>query len=219
MLPCLRRFRCTQARAEAQPARSEVGIVTTTTLPAISSPTSEDQLTLLPPRLSLTPAGTTPTPLDGAWWPHSRDLTAELPALIAVLDPLWGRIMRLAVNSTNWPVLPRKIPVSGHVVKVGWFSAELDPHSILLRSYGADRWDLLVIPPRTAPETAAWLMAAAVDPARVQTASRMMREAADRRRRTEGDTAQQAIWDSEGGRTAPPRTARTPVPLWAVEQG
>ncbi|MHA4814476.1 DUF5994 family protein [Streptomyces aculeolatus] len=190
--------------------------MTTTLFP--SAP--EDQLAPLPPRLSLTPAGTVRTPLDGAWWPRSRDLTSELPALIAVLDPLWGRIIRLAVNSAHWPVLPRKIPVGGHVVKVGWFTAQLDPHSLLLRSYGADRWDLLVIPPQTAPETAAWLMATAVDPARVQTASRLMQEAAHRRQSTEGVAAQQAVWDSEGGRTAPPRTAHTPVPLWAsAKQG
>jgi len=186
--------------------------MTTTTL---SPPTDEGRHTRLPPRLSLTPAGTTPTPLDGAWWPRSRDLAAELPALTAVLDPMWGRITRLAVNSTYWPVTPRKIPVSGHVVKVGWFTAELDPHSLLLRSYGAGRWDLLVIPPRTPPETAAWLMATALDPARVQTASRMMQEAADRRQSSEGDADRQAIWDSEGGRTGPLRTAQTPVPLWA----
>jgi hypothetical protein len=186
--------------------------MTTTTL---SPPTTEDRLIPPPPRLSLTPAGTVPTPLDGAWWPRSRDLTAELPALVAVLDRRWGRIVRLAVNSTYWPVTPRKIPVSGHVVKVGWFTTELDPHSLLLRSYGAGRWDLLVIPPQTAPETAAWLMATAVDPARVHTASRLMREAADRRQSTEADTAQQAVWDSEGGRTAPPRTAPTPVQLSA----
>ncbi|WP_407563951.1 DUF5994 family protein [Streptomyces sp. 184] len=181
------------------------------TATALPPPTTEDRLTPVPPRLALT-AGTAPAALDGAWWPRSRDLTAELPALIAVLDPLWGRIIRLAVNSTHWPKTPRRIPVAGHVVEVGWFSAELDPHSLLLRSYGAGRWDLLVIPPETAPEAAAWLTAAAVDPARVRTASRMMREAGHRRHSTEGDTAQQAIWDSEGGRTVLPRTASPPVP-------
>lgn len=178
--------------------------MTATTLPP---PTTEAGLTPLPPRLSLTPTGTTPTALDGAWWPRSRDLTAELPALIAVLDPLWGRVIRLAVNSTHWQVMPRKIPVGGHVVKVGWFTAELDPHSLLLRSYGGARRDLLVIPPQTAPETAAWLMAAVVDPARVQTASRLMQEAEHRRHASEGDQTQEAIWDSEGGRTASPRVA------------
>ncbi|HSX96150.1 MAG TPA: DUF5994 family protein, partial [Streptomyces sp.] len=66
--------------------------------------------------------------LDGAWWPRSRDLLVELPALTHVLDPLWARITRIAVNPTHWPVVPRRVPVDGHVVKVGWFTADIDPH-------------------------------------------------------------------------------------------
>ncbi|MFB7745776.1 DUF5994 family protein [Streptomyces sp. NPDC056132] len=103
--------------------------------------------------------------LDGAWWPYSRDLAAELPALIAVLDPLWGRVTRIAVNPRYWPVVPRKVPVHGHVVKVGWFKAEQDPHKLLLLSNAPGRWDLLVIPPGTPADSAARLMAAASDPA------------------------------------------------------
>nr|AGZ94552.1 hypothetical protein [Streptomyces sp. WM6378] len=116
-------------------------------------------------RLALKPAGASRGLLDGAWWPRSRHLLRELPALIDVLDPLWGRITRIAVNPEHWPVVPRKIPVTGHVVKAGWFKAEQDPHNLLLLSYGTDRWDLLVIPPQTSAAAAARLMAAASDPA------------------------------------------------------
>lgn len=79
-------------------------------------------------------------------WPRSRDLPRELPSLMAVLDPLWGRITRVAVNPEHWPVVPRKVQVDGHIVKVGWFTPEIDPHKLLLLSYGVGRWDLLVIP-------------------------------------------------------------------------
>ncbi|WP_306459449.1 DUF5994 family protein [Streptomyces sp. TLI_55] len=99
--------------------------------------------------------------LDGAWWPRSRDLTHELSALADVLDPLWGRITHIAVNPRLWPILPRKILVNGHVVKAGWFTSGQDPHKILLLSYTAGRWDLLVIPPETSAPSAARLMAAA----------------------------------------------------------
>jgi hypothetical protein len=114
-------------------------------------------------RLALKTDGTSRGLLDGAWWPRSRDLLNELPALTEVLDPLWGRITRIAVNPKYWPVIPHKIPVSGHVVKVGWFTPEIDPHKLLLLSYGTGRWDLLVIPPETGAESAARLMAAASD--------------------------------------------------------
>ncbi|WP_210590362.1 DUF5994 family protein [Streptomyces sp. GESEQ-35] len=102
--------------------------------------------------------------LDGAWWPRSRDLATELPALADVLDPLWGRITRVAVNPMLWPVVPRKVTVRDRVLKVGWFTPELDPHKLLLLSYGTGRWDLLVIPPETDAATAARFMTAACDP-------------------------------------------------------
>ncbi|MFH9084565.1 DUF5994 family protein [Streptomyces sp. NPDC017673] len=114
-------------------------------------------------RLALKTDGTSRGLLDGAWWPRSRDLLSELPALTDVLDPLWGRITRIAVNPEHWPVIPRQVPVGGHTVKVGWFTPELDPHKLLLLSYGTGRWDLLVVPPGTGAESAARLMAAASD--------------------------------------------------------
>lgn len=114
-------------------------------------------------RLALRTDGASRGLLDGAWWPRSRDLLSELPALTDVLDPLWGRITRIAVNPKHWPVIPHKVPVDGHIVKVGWFTPEIDPHKLLLLSYGTGRWDLLVIPPETGAESAARLMAAASD--------------------------------------------------------
>ncbi|AYN37764.1 hypothetical protein D9753_00830 [Streptomyces dangxiongensis] len=154
-------------------------------------------------RLVLAPAGTSPALIDGAWWPRSRDLTTELPALIEVLDPLWGRITRVTVNPTSWPVIPRKVPVRGHVVHVGWFEAEQDPHELLLLSCTIGRWDLLVIPPETDPATAARLMTKASDPSRSLTASALVRDSAGFRSSQEeasaSDSVLEAVWDSEGG--------------------
>jgi hypothetical protein len=114
-------------------------------------------------RLALKPMSPSPgqVELDGAWWPRSRDLSHELPALADVLDPLWGRITRIAVNPRYWPIIPQRIFVNGRVVKVGWFTRELDPHKILLLSGTSGRWDLLVVPPEVSAPSAARLMAAA----------------------------------------------------------
>jgi hypothetical protein len=114
-------------------------------------------------RLALKPVSPSPrqVELDGAWWPRSRDLSDELPALADVLDPLWGRITRIAVNPRYWPVIPQRVFVNGHVVKVGWFTTELDPHKILLLSGTSGPWDLLVIPPEVSAPSAARLMTAA----------------------------------------------------------
>ncbi|MEV5533771.1 DUF5994 family protein [Streptomyces prunicolor] len=150
------------------------------TAPVSSAPAPEDGATAPALRMSLAPLGSKPALLDGAWWPRSRDLGAELPQLIAVLDPLWGRITRVTVNPTHWPAdFPRKVPVDGHVVKVGWFLGEQDPHQLLLLSYRTSRWDLLVVPPETDPATAAWLMTAASDPLRTSTGSQLVAEAAN----------------------------------------
>lgn len=156
-------------------------------------------------RLALKSDGAGRGLLDGAWWPRSRDLLSELPALTAVLDPLWGRITRIAVNPMYWPVIPRKVPVDGHIVKVGWFTAEIDPHKLLLLSYGSGRWDLLIIPPETGAESAARLMAAASDhdgPPR--TASALI--AADEGRHgvaaTEAPPDPDEVWAYEGGASA-----------------
>ncbi|MGW0735005.1 DUF5994 family protein [Streptomyces sp. NPDC002851] len=179
-----------------------------------SSPTLEadDRFSPSSLRLSLAPAGSAPALLDGAWWPRSRDLSAELPSLTAVLDPLWGRITRVTVNPTHWPVVPRKVPVAGHVVKVGWFLPEQDPHELLLLSYHLGRWNLLVVPPRTTPASAAWLMAAASDPLGTSTASRLMEAAASLRTVSETDRAVEAAWESEGGHAAHDPAAGPRIP-------
>ncbi|MFE7763406.1 DUF5994 family protein [Streptomyces sp. NPDC057438] len=147
-----------ETRAAAEAVRRRVRIMTATLLPTPTHHTAAPAA-----RLALKTDGASRGLLDGAWWPRSRDLQGELPALTDVLDPLWGRITRIAVNPTHWPVVPRKVPVDGHVVKIGWFTAEIDPHKLLLLSHGAGRWDLLVIPPETGAESAARLMAAASD--------------------------------------------------------
>ncbi|MFI1047166.1 DUF5994 family protein [Streptomyces griseoruber] len=188
------------------------------------SPTLEDRLLPSPPtssplRLSLAPVGPAPALLDGAWWPRSRDLGAELPILTAVLDPLWGRITRVTVNPTHWPVIPRKVPVAGHVVNVGWFLPEQDPHELLLLSYHVGRWNLLVVPPETSPVQAAWLMAAASDPRGTSTASRLMEEAAGLRTVAETDLAVAAVWDSEGGHEARDPSVRPGIRTVTAEGG
>lgn len=163
--------------------------------------TTDEHAPSPPARLSLTP-GTAPGLLDGAWWPRSRDLSRELPALAERLDHSWGRVTRVTVNPSFWPVIPRKVPVTGHTVHVGWFAKEQDPHKLLLFSCTADRLDLLIIPPETDPAAAARLLSAATVPGSLLTASRLMED-----ERTADDAAEsrnrEEEWETDGG-TAPP---------------
>ncbi|MER5757382.1 DUF5994 family protein [Streptomyces sp. NPDC002088] len=152
----------------------------------------------LPARLSLTPKTTLAGQLDGAWWPYSRNLVAELPPLAAALDKVWGRITRVTVNPTRWPVIPYKVPVAGHAVHVGWFT-EQHPDKLILLSYTVGRWDLLVIPPETEPAAAARLMAAAAIPGSVLTAGVLMADEAVIGRGIRDTLRREASWESEGG--------------------
>ncbi|WP_182857614.1 DUF5994 family protein [Streptomyces durbertensis] len=161
-----------------------------------------------PVRISLKPPGPQSGLLDGAWWPRSRDLERELPPLAERLDPLWGRITRVAVNPTHWPVVPRKVAVNDRVIKVGWFADEQDPHQLLLLSYRIGRWDLLVIPPETGEAAAERLMAAACDPRIARTGTALMAAESDGRLVASvaevgpaGDSQAEA-WEAEGGATA-----------------
>ncbi|GGW60411.1 DUF5994 family protein [Streptomyces xantholiticus] len=151
-----------------------------------------------PARLSLTPAGSVPGLLDGAWWPRSRDLSRELPSLVEVLDACWGRITRVTVNPTHWPVIPRKVAVAGHTVHVGWFTDEQDPHKLILLSYTAGRWDLLVIPPETGEAAAGRLMAAAAAAGGLAAASGLM-ASEDIARDARDALAREVEWETDGG--------------------
>ncbi|MET3987128.1 DUF5994 family protein [Streptomyces sp. PvR034] len=166
-------------------------------------------------RLSLTPETALAGQLDGAWWPRSRDLEAELPALAGALEEPWGRITRVTVNPARWPVIPHTIPVRGHPLHVGWFT-EQDPDKLILRSYTAGRWDLLVIPPETGPAAAARLMAAAAIPGSVLTASVLMANEAAIGRGIRDARRQEAGRESEGGACMSPfgnPMDRRPLPL------
>ncbi|GAA3050132.1 hypothetical protein GCM10020229_72020 [Kitasatospora albolonga] len=125
-------------------------------------------------RLSMAPIGVRAGRLDGAWWPRSRDLLLELPSLAAEIDKRWGRITRITVNPAQWPLVPRRIPVAGHTVHAGWFTAEQDEHTIMVCSYAPRRLNLLVVPPQTDAAVATRLMAEAADPASTRTASELL---------------------------------------------
>ncbi|MFE5944748.1 DUF5994 family protein [Streptomyces sp. NPDC056480] len=170
--------------------------MTTTVAPTLSA------------RLSLTPKTTLAGLLDGAWWPRSRDLAAEIPPLADALGGRFGRITRITVNPTRWPVVPHKVAVTGHTVHVGWFT-EQDPDKMILLSYAVGRCDLLVIPPDTEPAAAARLMTAAALPGSILAAGALMSDEAATGRRMRDARSSMNAWETDGGAGRPP--PRQPV--------
>ncbi|HEU5475308.1 MAG TPA: DUF5994 family protein [Actinophytocola sp.] len=128
------------------------------TIPKTATVNELPQLTL---RLRMKPKAPTTGFVDGAWWPRSLDLSAELPALLAVLAVRLGPIQRVSYNLADWEPVERRLDIGGHTVRLGGFhSQRTDTIDVI----GADgvRITLLVVPPPTPPDAAhVMLMAAA----------------------------------------------------------
>ncbi|KUJ33596.1 hypothetical protein ADL25_44585 [Streptomyces sp. NRRL F-5122] len=112
-------------------------------------------------RLRLASGSGMPRPIDGAWWPRSYDLLAELPQLLAGLPRAWRHITSVTVNGATWSAVPGRIFVLNQVVRLHRTVAASAPHTIVLLAPGWGRWDLLVLPPDTTEDAAEPLMAAA----------------------------------------------------------
>ena len=94
-------------------------------------------------------AGDGASAFDGAWFPRSRDLTAEVPELIAELERRDVRVERFTYALDAWLPVPRKIVVNGRIVRTGGFLS-MNPLVVCLTwDGGARRADLLVVPPET----------------------------------------------------------------------
>jgi hypothetical protein len=114
-------------------------------------------------RLSLVPATAPQAGLGGAWWPRSRDATAELPELIAELSARAGRVSRVALQADAFSNIPHRLTVGGRKVRVAWFRY-MNINTVLLTMADRDDLVLLVVPPLAPPAAAAQALRAASGP-------------------------------------------------------
>jgi hypothetical protein len=98
--------------------------------------------------------------LDGAWWPRSRDIGAELPVLVTALTEHLGLVTRVGLDSSAWDELPTRLMVDGRVVHLDSFPVGDD--TVLVTRGDQDHFSLLVVPPGTAPDAARAAMTRAV---------------------------------------------------------
>jgi hypothetical protein len=110
-------------------------------------------------RLCLKPESATTGFVDGAWWPASRDLAAEMPSLLDALGDQAGPVERVSYNIDAWNAVPRKVRVDGHVVRMGGFRSQ---SAATLKVLGERRTlTLLVVPPETDEQAAHHILATA----------------------------------------------------------
>jgi hypothetical protein len=101
--------------------------------------------------------------VDGAWWPRSRDLAAELPVLAEALAARLGRVERVSYNLTVWAATVRRIRVDGAPVRLaGYRLQDADTVDVLGQTH---RITLLVVPPEATEIAGHQAIALAADPA------------------------------------------------------
>jgi len=126
----------------------------TTTVPGPPSPPAA--------RLRLSPTLSRRGALDGSWWPRSRDAGAELPALVAGLDPRFGVIIRAMLDMDVWDDHPRRVATGPKRIHMGWYHTMTADRIYLVNTDG-ERFALLVVPPAATAESARDAMAAAAE--------------------------------------------------------
>ncbi|MET9464901.1 DUF5994 family protein [Streptomyces sp. NPDC006544] len=110
--------------------------------------------------------------LDGAWWPRSRDVTTELPALITALTAHLGPITRVGLDASAWQDVPTRLVIDGRVVHL-----DADPvgdDTVLVTRGHNDHFALLVVPPDTTADAAREAMARAVRADNITQASQIL---------------------------------------------
>lgn len=130
----------------------------------------------VPLRISMAAGGR--GPVDGAWWPQSRDLDFEAAELIDAFPAALGRVSRMLFSPPDWArpgsTRQRRVQARERVVKVGSFPRD-DTHLMIVTVSGAARIHLLVIPPDCRADVAARAMAWATDPANTHSAAEILR--------------------------------------------
>jgi hypothetical protein len=85
--------------------------------------------------------------VDAAWWPRSRDLGAELPALLDVLWTACREVDRVTYSLPSWDPAPRQMRVAERTVNLRGFR-RVDPSMLtLFDASGGERINILVVPP------------------------------------------------------------------------
>ena len=144
-------------------------------------------------RLRLKPRGAVTGYVDGAWWPRSRDLPAELPALVAVLAIRMGPVESVSYNLDAWEPAPRRITVDGRVVRLAGYRSQ-HPATIDVLSAG-HRVTLLVVPPEATPEAAQGTLMAAGHRGNADRVEALLRTGSA----YSADEVAQQRWDLDGG--------------------
>ena len=125
-------------------------------------------------RLRLKPAAPASGHVDGSWWPRSRDLATELPALLAAVTDRLGTAERVSYHLGDWEPSGRRIDVDGFAVRLSGF--RFQPTATIDVLGPQKRITLLVIPPDTSPRAAEDALTAAAQPGNTDTVDALLKD-------------------------------------------
>jgi Family of unknown function (DUF5994) len=114
-------------------------------------------------RLTLKPPAPVTGSVDGGWWPRTRDLAAEAPALLAALDERLANVEGVTYNLDDWGPTPRRIEVGRARIRLAGDRSQ-HPDTIDVHGRGR-RVTLLVVAPETTEPVASAALRAAAHPA------------------------------------------------------
>jgi Family of unknown function (DUF5994) len=120
------------------------------------------------PRLRLKPKAPQSGYVDGAWWPHSEDLMAELPDLLSVLSVRLGPIGRVIYNISDWQRAPAKFATAARTVRLDGYRRQ-PVNTIEVIGLNRAKVVLLVVSPHADPSQAHSIMMTAAGPSNAAT--------------------------------------------------
>ncbi|WP_157767804.1 DUF5994 family protein [Actinosynnema pretiosum] len=153
-----------------------------------------------PQRLRLRPKDPVTGHVDGAWWPGSRDLVTELPALLSTTAVRTGEIARVSYSLPEWDPAPRRVAHEDRRIRLEGFNWQ-SAHTVDLIAVDGRRLTLLVVPATTDPTHARRTMSLAVERDNTRTAGELLAAGATAAPPAT-DPSQHALagWEAEGGR-------------------
>lgn len=156
------------------------------------------------PRLRLKDKAPQTGYVDGAWWPHTDALPAELPDLLAVLAVRLGPIDRVLYNIGEWRIAPARLPFRGRAIRLDGYRHQ-PPHTVGILGLERTEITLLVVPADSDPGSAHAAMMAAATPAGASSVDDLL--AITLRDKAIGASADQERWESDGGSPRRPTLA------------
>jgi hypothetical protein len=120
------------------------------------------------PRLRLKPKAAPTGYVDGAWWPHTDDLSTELPDLLAVLSVRLGAIDRVVYNLSEWAEAPARLATHERAVRLSGYSHQ-PANTLEVLGVNRNKVVLLVVPTQSDPVNAHDAMMTAATPKNAST--------------------------------------------------